>query len=49
MFEQTHVTLLTCEAKLADLEADLKKDNNGVDCSKVPSSRDCEKTFLTKA
>jgi len=38
MFEQTNVTVLTCEAKLADLEADLKKDNNGVDCSKVPIS-----------
>ncbi|MFK5975664.1 MAG: hypothetical protein QM493_04055 [Sulfurovum sp.] len=38
MFEQTHVTLLTCEAKLSDLEADIKKDSHGVDCSKVPSS-----------
>jgi len=38
MFKQTHITLLTCEAKLADLKAELNKEPHGVDCSKVPSS-----------
>lgn len=45
MFERTNITLLTCEAKLKDLHANLNKESHGVDCSKIPSNKNIEEAI----
>jgi L-lactate utilization protein LutB len=48
MFEQTHVSILTYEDKLADLKHDLNKKSHSTDCAQVPSSKTLEEAFKAK-
>ena len=47
-FEETSVMIHTYEARLEDVEYDMKKVDPGIDCSKVPSSVALEKAFKQK-